>query len=101
MTGVRVSVDTGAVRAAADAVGEVACGLRALLDHPGLLEGRAADAGDDDLRAALVDLGRRWDHGWGVLAAESAHWADLLAGAADVYDTVEGSVARSPWAGSR
>ncbi len=95
MVGARFDVDLAALQLAAEEVSRAAAAARSLRAHPGVLAGRAADAGDEELREALVALGTRWDWGWGVVGGEADRWAALLDAAAQTYAAVERTVATS------
>lgn len=62
---------------------------RRLLEHPGVIRGRAADSGDDELRNAASLLADRWEWGLQVLVDEATTLFHDLRSAADLYDEVE------------
>ncbi|HET8615519.1 MAG TPA: hypothetical protein VFL94_08350 [Actinomycetales bacterium] len=62
---------------------------RRLLDHPGLVRGRAQDCGDDDLRDAAALLASRWQYGLQALVAEAEALLTRLRAATQLYDDVE------------
>jgi hypothetical protein len=62
---------------------------RDLLDHPGVLRGRAEDVGDDDLRAAVVHFAGRWHWGLQVLVDDASRLLTDLRSAARLYDELE------------
>lgn len=97
MSTARFAVDLPALRLAVDDVARAGEVITALREHPGVLAGRAADAGDDALRDALVAFGADWDWGWRVVGGEAERWAALLTAALETYATVEQSIVDSPW----
>jgi hypothetical protein len=60
-----------------------------LLEHPGVVRGRAQDAGDDVLRDAVVAFAARWEWGLQVLVDDAAALARDITAAARLYDEVE------------
>ena len=90
VSGERYVVAPEQLRAVADQVARAAAVVRALHEHPGVLAGRAADAGDDDLASALVELASRWDEGWAVVGAEADRWAALIQAVAGTYAAADG-----------
>jgi hypothetical protein len=62
---------------------------RRLLEHPGVVRGRASDAGDDLLRAAVVAFADRWECGLRALVDDAAALARDVNAAARLYDQVE------------
>jgi hypothetical protein len=68
---------------------------RQLLEHPCVVRGRAEDAGDDDLRAAVTLFASRWQWGLRVLVDDASALLTDLRSAAELYDEVERSAAAS------
>jgi hypothetical protein len=62
---------------------------RRLLEHPGVVRGRASDAGDDLLRAAVVAFAERWERGLRALVDDAAALARDVNAAARLYEQVE------------
>jgi len=87
--GVVVGVRTNALDAlCADLERAVDRGRR-LLDHPGVVRGRAADTGDDLLRDAVVAFADRWEWGLHALVDDAASLARDISAAARLYEQVE------------
>jgi hypothetical protein len=87
-TGIDVDVDSVlALAAGLDAAARAAADLH---DHPGVVAGRAADCGDDELASAVVALARAWDDGLAVLRGQLTFWAGAAEHAAQTYTQVEG-----------
>ncbi len=62
---------------------------RQLLEHPGVVRGRAQDGGDEDLRDAAVLLADRWQWGLQVLVDDAETLLHDVRAATLVYDQVE------------
>ena len=62
---------------------------RRLLEHPGVVRGRASDAGDELLRDAVVAFADRWEWGLSALVDDAAALARDIGAAARLYDQVE------------
>jgi hypothetical protein len=62
---------------------------RRLLGHPGVVRGRASDAGDELLRDAVVAFADRWEWGLSALVDDAAALARDIGAAAHLYDEVE------------
>lgn len=62
---------------------------RRLLEHPGLVRGRASDAGDELLRDAVVAFADRWECGLRCLVDDAAVLARDVRTAARLYEQVE------------
>jgi hypothetical protein len=62
---------------------------RRLLEHPGLVRGRASDAGDELLRDAVVAFADRWEWGLRCLVDDAAVLARDVRAAARLYEQVE------------
>jgi hypothetical protein len=97
MTGVRFGATPAALDGTAGVIAAAALAIAELRDHPGVLRGRAADAGDDEVRAALVSFASAWDWGLELVQHETDRWADLLRAVADTYRSLERSVVHG-WA---
>ncbi len=95
MSGTRFGIDLPRFRLAIEDVARAGEVIESLREHPGVLAGRAADAGDDLLRETLVEFGARWDWGWRVVGAEAERWAALLTTVMDTYAAVEQIVSGS------
>lgn len=85
----RYQVQTGQLREAAAALARAAEVARSLVEHPGVVRGRAHDGGDELLAAAGAQFADRWQHGLRLMSAHSQRMADALRLAADTYDRVE------------
>jgi hypothetical protein len=90
-------------RVRTSALGEVCDGLeravqhgRRLLEHPGVVRGRAQDGGNDDLRDAAVLLADRWQWGLQVLLDEATTLLHDLRSASLLYDAVERTSVPAP-----
>jgi hypothetical protein len=62
---------------------------RRLLEHPGVVRGRASDAGDELLRDAVVAFADRWGWGLSALVDDAAALARDIGAAARLYEQVE------------
>jgi hypothetical protein len=62
---------------------------RRLLEHPGVVRGRASDAADELLREAIVAFTDRWEWGLCALVDDAAALARDIGAAARLYDQVE------------
>jgi hypothetical protein len=62
---------------------------RRLLEHPGVVRGRASDAGDELLRDAVVAFADRWEWGLSALVDDAAALARDIGAATRLYDQVE------------
>lgn len=74
---------------------------RRLLEHPGLVRGRAQDAGDDELRDAAALLADRWQWGLQVLLDDATTLLNDLRSATLLYDEVERTSVPAPAATRR
>jgi hypothetical protein len=62
---------------------------RQLLEHPGVVRGRASDAGDELLRDAIAAFADRWEWALSALVDEAAALARDIGAAARLYDQAE------------
>jgi hypothetical protein len=84
-----LGVRTNALDALCADLGHAVDEGRRLLDHPGVLRGRASDAGDELLRDAVVAFADRWECGLSALVDDAAALARDIGAAARLYDQVE------------
>ncbi len=85
----RYQVRTAELREIAGMVAAAADAAKAVVEHPGVVRGRAQDGGDDDLRDQAARFADRWEHGLRLMAAQAQRMADALRLAADTYDQAE------------
>jgi hypothetical protein len=78
MSDVVFSVVADELESNAERMERAALAVRDLRGHPGVLRGRAADCGDDELAAALVGFAGAWDEGLADVAAQATRWQVLL-----------------------
>jgi hypothetical protein len=83
------AVQTDRLRALADTLSDAAAAATAVVEHAGVVRGRAQDGGDDELRQQAGVLADRWEHGLGLMIGHSRRMADALRLAADCYDCAE------------
>ncbi len=96
----RFEVDPGRLREAAERLGRAVAAARAVVDHPGVVRGRAQDSGCEQLRDAAARFARRWDHGLTLLASDLGCTRDVLVLVADTYESADGVASRAfSWAG--
>lgn len=83
--GIRFDVDPASLEQTGLTLTAAARAVDELRGHPGVLRGRAADAGDPALAQAIIDLASTW--GWGLerLADEARRWGTLLQTAGSLY----------------
>lgn len=86
-------VRTAQLRDVAETLAAAAEALRGVVEHPGIVRGRAQDSGDDGVRDAAERLADRWEHAMQLMAAESQRLVDVLRLAADTYDEADAVVA--------
>jgi hypothetical protein len=87
--GVTYGVRTNALDQLCDDLQRAVAHGRQLLDHPGVVRGRADDAGDETLRHAVVAFATRWEWCLQALVDDTAALLGDLRAAAQVYDEVE------------
>lgn len=90
--GPRYAVRTDRLRAVADALADAVTAAAGVADHPGVVRGRAQDAGDDELRDQAAAFADRWEHGLHLMVGHGRRMSDALRSAADGYDRVEALV---------
>lgn len=96
----RFTVDPERLRAAAERLGRAATAARAVVDHPGVVRGRAQDSGCEQLRDAAARFAQRWEHGLTLLADDLGRTEDVLRLVADTYTAAEDVASRSfDWVG--
>jgi len=84
-----LGVRTGALATLSDELERAVDQGRRLLEHPGVVRGRASDAGDDLLRDAVVAFADRWDWGLRCIVDDAAALARDVDAAARLYEQVE------------
>ncbi|HEX8496797.1 MAG TPA: type VII secretion target [Actinomycetales bacterium] len=84
-----LEVRTGELRATADVLAQAVRAARSVVEHPGVVRGRAQDGGCLDLREAAVEFAARWQHALGLMVTDISRTADALRLAADTYDQAE------------
>lgn len=96
----RYRVQTAELREIADRLTAAADASRAVVEHPGVVRGRAQDGGADVLRDAGERFADRWQYGLRVMSADAQRVVDLLRVVADSYDQADAAVAASlSWSG--
>ncbi len=96
-------VDPERLRQAAEQLGRAAAAANAVVDHPGVVRGRAQDGGCVQLRDAAARFARRWEHGLSLLADDLGRSRDVLMMVVTNYEAADDVASRSfSWApGSR
>ena len=89
MNGLRFDADLASLDQTRERLASAARAVDDLRHHPGVLRGRAADAGDEGLTDALVELASAWGWGLEVLAGEMRRWGALVGTALDTYDRAD------------
>lgn len=85
----RYQVQTGQLR---EICGHLRGGARAafdLVEHPGVVRGRAGDGGDPVLREAAELFAQRWQHGLALMGADARRLADVLQLVAETYERAD------------
>lgn len=82
----RYQVQTAQLREIAETLRAAVRAADAVVVHPGVVRGRAADAGDDDLRDAAAVFADRWEYGLRQMTVSGRRMADALTLAADTYE---------------
>lgn len=84
-----IGVRTSELRATAGRLQQAVRAARAVVEHPGVVRGRAQDSGSLELREAAVELAARWQYALGLMVTDIARTADALLQAAETYDQAE------------
>jgi hypothetical protein len=84
--------DAMSLEETAQRLAQAASVVRDLRDHAGVVRGRAADAGDEELAAAIVAFAQSWQWGLEVVGAEADRWAVAVRAVARTYRELETDV---------
>lgn len=92
----RYHVQTAQLREISRRLTDAAHAAFDLVDHPGVVRGRAADGDDPVLRDAAELFAQRWHHGLGLMGADTRRLADVLRLAAHTYERADAALS-SAW----